>query len=114
MAIIEGISRKGADLEVNMPALGGDLNDQQIAAIANYSLQRFGNPALNVSEQEVAQLRRGGDVPLLVTAMPYVLWLGGVLGVAMVCWWVLARVKRKREREILEKKNALTRRFHSR
>lgn len=114
MAIIEGISRKGADLEVNMPALGGDLNDQQIAAIANYSLQRFGNPALNVSEQEVAQLRRGGDVPLLVTAMPYVLWLGGVLGVAMVCWLVLARVKRKREREILEKKNALNRRFHSR
>lgn len=29
MAIIEGIDRKGADLEVNMPALGDDLNDQQ-------------------------------------------------------------------------------------
>lgn len=114
MAIIEGIDRKGADLEVNMPALGDDLNDQQVAAIANYSLQRFGNPLLSVDEQTVAKWRRGGDAPLLVTAMPYVMWGGGLLLLVLIVWGLLVRSKRRRQRAIEAKKTALNRRFHSR
>ena len=114
MAIIEGVERKGADLQVSMPALGGDLNDQQVAAIANYSLQRFGNPLLSVDQQTVASLRRGGDAPLLVVAMPYVIWGGGGLLLCLIAWGLVVRSQRKREREILAKRMALNRRFHSR
>ena len=114
MAIIEGVERKGADLQVSMPALGGDLNDQQVAAIANYSLQRFGNPLLSVDQQTVASLRRGGDAPLLVVAMPYVIWGGGGLLLCLIVWGLVVRSQRKREREILAKRMALNRRFHSR
>ena len=114
MTIIEGISRKGADLEVNMPALGADLDDRQIAAIVNYSLQRFGNPALSVTESDVATLRRGGDAPLLVTAMPYAVWGGGLALTGLLIAGLRVHVRRKREREVQRKKDALTRRFHSR
>jgi len=84
MAIIAGIDRQGADLAVNMPALGDDLNDQQVAAIANYSLKNFGNQKLSVTTQEVATMRRGGDVPMLITAMPYLLWGGGLILLVIV------------------------------
>ena len=114
MAIIQGIERKGADLQVSMPALGSDLNDQQIAAIANYSLQRFGNPLLSVDEQTVASLRRGGDAPWLVVAMPYVIWGGGGLLLCLIVWGLVVHRQRKREREIRAKRIALNRRFHSR
>ena len=114
MTLIEGISRKGADLEVNMPALGADLDDQQIAAVANYSLQRFGNPALSVTEHDVAKLRRGGDAPLLVIVMPYVMWGAGLAFIGLLIAGLRVHAKRKREREVQRKKDALTRRFHSR
>jgi len=113
MAIIAGIDRKGADAAVSMPALGGDLNDAQIAAIANYSLQTFGNPALSVSPDEVASLRRGGDAPLLITVMPFLLWGGGLVVLMLLIALVLWRRQRKRARDIEAKRIALNRRFHS-
>ena len=97
-----------------MPALGADLDDQQIAAIANYSLQRFGNPVLSVTEHDVTKLRGGGDTPLLVKAMPYVMWGCGLALAGLLIAGLMGYVRRKRQREIQRKKDALTRRFHSR
>ena len=97
-----------------MPALGADLDDQQIAAIANYSLQRFGNPALSVTEQDVTKLRGGGDTPLLLKAMPYAMWGGGLVLAGLLIAGLMGYVRRKREHQIQRKKDALTRRFHSR
>jgi len=113
MAIIAGIDRKGADAAVSMPALGGDLNDAQIAAIANYSLQTFGNPALSVSSDEVASMRRGGDAPLLITLMPFLMWAGGLVALMLLIALMLWRRHRKRVREVEAKRIALNRRFHS-
>ena len=107
MAIIAGIDRKGADGAVNMPALGGDLNDAQIAAIANYSLQTFGNPALSVSSEEVTSLRRGGDAPLLITAMPYLLWGGGLALLVLIIVLVLWRRHHQHLRAVEAKRIAL-------
>ncbi|MDQ0670309.1 MULTISPECIES: cytochrome c [unclassified Pseudomonas] len=113
MAIIAGIDRKGADGAVSMPALGGDLNDAQIAAIANYSLQTFGNPALSVSSEEVTSLRRGGDAPLLITAMPYLLWGGGLVVLVLIIVLLLWRRHHQHLRAVEAKRIALNRRFHS-
>ncbi|MCU1719536.1 cytochrome c [Pseudomonas sp. 5P_3.1_Bac2] len=84
MAIVHGVQRQGADLAVNMPALGADLNDEQIAAVANYSLQTFGNPQLSISAADVASLRKGGEPPLLLKAMPYLLIVAGLLGLLVL------------------------------
>ena len=113
MAIIAGIDRKGADAAVSMPALGADLNDAQIAAIANYSLQTFGNPALSVSPSDVTSMRRGGDAPLLITAMPYLLWGGGLLVLLLIVVLVVWRRRRAHVRALEAKRIALNRRLHS-
>jgi len=84
MTIIYGIHRKGADLEVNMPAFGNDLNDQQIAAIVNYSLQTFGNQKLSVTPDDVTKMRQGGSVPILIKAIPYLLGLVALMALGVV------------------------------
>lgn len=110
MTIIAGIDRKGADLEVSMPAFADQLNNQQIAAIANYSLQTFGNPKLSVTEGDIEKMRRGGDVPLLITAMPYVEWAAGLIVFGLVVAIVIYR-KRRRANLIITKKRDLNRRL---
>ena len=62
----------------------------------------------------VEALRRGGDAPLLVVAMPYVIWGGGGLLLCLIVWGLVVHRQRKREREIRAKRIALNRRFHSR
>jgi len=69
-AILYGVNRTVDGHTVFMPGFGADslvnpLSDEEIALLANYTLQRFGNPAARVSTAEVAVARRGGPPPLL-------------------------------------------------
>jgi mono/diheme cytochrome c family protein len=57
MVILHGVERQTKDADVMMPGFGNQLNDEQIAAIANYVTQHFGNPGTNVTAVEVAKLR---------------------------------------------------------
>jgi mono/diheme cytochrome c family protein len=41
-----------------MPGFGGELNDDQVAAVTNYVTQHFGDPKATVTAQDVAKLRR--------------------------------------------------------
>jgi hypothetical protein len=43
-----------------MPAFAPQLNDAQVAAIANHVLTRFGRPDVSVNEAMVATARAGG------------------------------------------------------
>ncbi len=75
-AILFGVDRKVGDEHILMPHFGpqsyvNPLNDKQIALIANYVLHSYGNPAVTVSEADVAELRAGGPVPLLARLQPY-------------------------------------------
>ncbi|MFL4556392.1 c-type cytochrome [Yersinia kristensenii] len=75
-AILFGVDRKVGDEHILMPNFGpqsyvNPLNDKQIALIANYVLHSYGNPAVTVSEADVAELRAGGPVPLLARLQPY-------------------------------------------
>jgi mono/diheme cytochrome c family protein len=40
-----------------MPAFGGIYSDAEIAAVANYVTQRFGNERAAISDKDVAELR---------------------------------------------------------
>lgn len=85
-AILFGVQRKAGSEDVLMPNFGpqsyvNPLTDRQIAAISNYVLKNYGNPAVTVSEEDVAMLRTGGPVPLLAKLQPY---MAPAIGVAVV------------------------------
>lgn len=91
MAILEGVHRETGHGTVAMPAFARELNDAQVAAVSNYVLTRFGNHALKVSAGDVAQLRAGGPVPLLVRSVPWLLALA-----AAVILLVGLRIRKRR------------------
>ncbi|TWF58397.1 mono/diheme cytochrome c family protein [Neorhizobium alkalisoli] len=77
-AILYGVERKTGEHDVLMPSFGEKsyvmpLNDQQVADISNYVLTKFGNPEAKVTPADVAVARKGGPVPLLAKAQPFIL-----------------------------------------
>jgi mono/diheme cytochrome c family protein len=101
--ILHGVDRKVGDQHVLMPNFGDDsyvqpLTDDQIAAISNYVLQRFGNPTATVTSADVAVARQGGQLPLLAWIQPYILPAAGV-GVLALLFAAFAIWKRRARRE---------------
>lgn len=66
MAILKGVNRATNNGTVTMPAFEKQLNDAQVASVANYVLQRFGNDAIHVNAADVTLLKEGGAKPFLV------------------------------------------------
>ena len=92
-AILYGVDRAAAGKQAFMPGFGGKptdanpLSDRDIATLGNYVLTHYGAVGVTITEQQVAEVRRGGpSSPLLMLAR------GGmaagavvvVLGVALV------------------------------
>jgi len=98
-AMLFGVERRVGSQHVLMPNFGpqsyvNPLNDQQIAAISNFVLQQYGNPAVKVSAADVAILRQGGPIPLLARLQPY---MAPAIGIAVLALLILVwRVGRKR------------------
>jgi mono/diheme cytochrome c family protein len=57
LVILRGVNRTTAHADVLMPAFGGHLDDEQIAAITNYVTKQFGNPQATITTGQVAKLR---------------------------------------------------------
>jgi mono/diheme cytochrome c family protein len=57
MVILHGVSRTTKQADVLMPAFGGELTNDQVAAITNYVTKQFGNPQATVTTDQVATLR---------------------------------------------------------
>ncbi|EEA00665.1 Gluconate 2-dehydrogenase (acceptor) [Burkholderia sp. H160] len=57
LVILHGVNRTTAHADVLMPAFGGHLDDEQIAAITNYVTKQFGNPQATITTGQVAKLR---------------------------------------------------------
>jgi hypothetical protein len=70
-----------------MPAFKADMTDAQVAAVANFVAQRFGNPAMQVDAATVAKLRAGETRSWLAELGP---WLAGlpVLAIAFLAFRV--------------------------
>ncbi|SPZ60587.1 Alcohol dehydrogenase cytochrome c subunit precursor [Serratia quinivorans] len=99
-AILFGVERRVGGEHVLMPNFGpqsyvNPLNDQQIAAISNYVLQQYGNPAVKVSATDVAVLRQGGPIPLLARLQPYMAPAIGLAVLALlILVWLVGRKRR--------------------
>ncbi|APA87876.1 cytochrome c [Paraburkholderia sprentiae WSM5005] len=57
LVILHGVNRTTAHADVLMPAFGGHLDDEQIAAITNYVTKQFGDPQATITTGQVAKLR---------------------------------------------------------
>lgn len=57
MVILRGVRRQTKNADVQMPAFASELDDEQIAALANYVTKRFGNPRTAITANRVAALR---------------------------------------------------------
>ncbi|MGA7777087.1 MAG: cytochrome c [Paraburkholderia sp.] len=57
MVILHGVNRTTKQADVLMPAFGGELTDEQVAAVANYVTKQFGNPQASLTAQQVGKLR---------------------------------------------------------
>jgi mono/diheme cytochrome c family protein len=55
--IVGGGQRHALGDSNNMPAFGSSYSDAEIASVANYVTERFGNKRSNLTAAEVARLR---------------------------------------------------------
>jgi fructose 5-dehydrogenase cytochrome subunit len=94
-AILFGISRSTTDGLAFMPGFGGkttdiaDLSDEQVAQLANFLLQHYGDTSYSVTPNLVKQVRDGqSPAPVLMTLVTGSEWAGGALLLALVIWFV--------------------------
>ncbi|EJF90332.1 cytochrome c [Bartonella tamiae] len=94
LTILNGVSRKTAEEYAFMPAYKDTFSDAQIASVANYVLQKWGNPDAHVSEQKVNDLRlmkpNYSSTPLLV------LFWGGVAFALVVLLFIIHLIIRRK------------------
>ncbi|QDH17227.1 c-type cytochrome [Swingsia samuiensis] len=101
--ILMGIRRTVNGHTVYMPGFGkgsfvDSLSDQDIADIANYVEQQFGNPAVIIKAEDVHIIRTGGPKPLLAQIGPYIApaMIFGLVIVISLGIIVLKRIQRKK------------------
>lgn len=87
MVILDGIHRGTHGDETLMPGFAKDLSDAQIALLATYVMQSYGNPAGTVSEDTVREARSGGPPSHLVLLARLGLLGAAVLLILFVLWW---------------------------
>ena len=100
-AVLYGVRREAGGRKVLMPNFGPmsfvqPLTDRQVAGIATYALETFGNPAARVTAHDVAVARKGGATPPLARAaalLPATLVIVA-LGLLAVLWSIARRPRR--------------------
>lgn len=99
--ILYGVKRDTAEGNVFMPPFGkqsnalNSLSDQQVATLSNWLLHQYGNPAVKVTPDRVAETRRGDPTSPLVWIAQAGVAAGAVVVIVLLgylLWW------RKRKR----------------
>jgi mono/diheme cytochrome c family protein len=99
MTILEGVHRTGSNGPTLMPAFAHDMDDRQVAAVVSFVTSNFGNPAMTVTPETVAELRSGGPKPLLARLGPYLIIapIGVIIVLALLlAGWLTLRRNRLR------------------
>jgi mono/diheme cytochrome c family protein len=97
-AILYGVDRTISGRQAFMPGFGGHptdanpLSDRNIAKLGNYVLTRYGSATTTITEEQVAEVRRGGpSSPLLALARGGM--AAGVIVLLGIVFFVLKRRK---------------------
>jgi len=97
LAILKGVHRTTNDGTVAMPAFQEELTDAQVSAVADYVFQRFGNPALRITPEQVTEIRKGGETrPFLLTIAPIATYAGLLVLALLVVLVGYLLVRRKK------------------
>ncbi|MCY0852953.1 cytochrome c [Cupriavidus sp. D39] len=94
MVILDGVQRQVDPPELRMPGFAHSLSDQQIATLASYLTQRYGNPKAVVTADEVKSLRQGG-APSSLVALARVSMAVGLIVVIGLIFFVVRRRRRR-------------------
>ena len=92
MVILEGIRRGSDGADVRMPGFARELSNQQIATLASYVTEHYGNPTIKVTVAQVKTLREGGAKSHLVALAQGAI----VVGVLAVLVLIIGIIRRRR------------------
>jgi mono/diheme cytochrome c family protein len=92
LVILDGLHRQP---DVFMPGFRGQLSDHQLATLAGYLTQRWGNPKATVSAEEVRKLRDGASGSSHLRTLARAGLAGAIVVLAAIVLW-LARGTRRR------------------
>ncbi|HST27591.1 MAG TPA: cytochrome c [Rudaea sp.] len=94
MVVLDGIHRGVDGRDVVMPGFGKELSDTQVATLAAYVYQMYGNPHAAISAEDVRLLRAGGPASHLVLLARIALAIAVVCLILLVTWWKRRRTRR--------------------
>lgn len=97
MVILDGVIRHNGSGSISMPGFRETLNDQEIAALATYVVQQFGNPEQSVSADFVASQRKAGNPAPWIAALP---WITGIVLLVFICLLIMVIRRRRHAREV--------------
>ncbi|MDR6632613.1 mono/diheme cytochrome c family protein [Phyllobacterium sp. 1468] len=95
--VLKGASANTAAGEMRMPAFGKSLSDAEIAAVANYVVDRFGGQQASVSPKDVQKLRLG---PAALNLEPYInaAFMFAVVAMLIIAVVILTRRRARPEK----------------
>lgn len=99
MAILKGVHRSVGDETTSMEAFEHRLTSAEVAAVANYVLETYGNPAAaTVDAAAVDRLRKNtGEQPLVARLAVPGMIVGGIV-IVLLLIWLLSRRRRRSPR----------------
>lgn len=98
--ILFGVKRETAGGDVFMPPFGGQpealnhLDDQQVATLSNWILQKYGNASITVTASQVADIRRGGAASPLVLMAQAGMAVAGLVAIGLLGYLLWRRKRR--------------------
>ncbi|MHC5308324.1 c-type cytochrome [Bartonella sp. LJL80] len=95
LTILNGVSRHTGQVDAFMPAYNKDMDDTQIASLANYVLQNWGNPDAKVNKSQVSDLRK---MKPNYSATPLLMLFWGGMAVAIIVLLAVIFYIKKRSR----------------
>ena len=91
MVLLDGIERTDRQPEVKMQGFRQVMSDVQVATLASYLTQQYGNPEVKVTPEQVKTLRAGGAPSQLVWLARAGLLVGVLVVLALLAWALLRR-----------------------
>ena len=92
MVILEGVKRGADGQDIRMQGFAKTLSDQQVATLATWLTEHYGNPQVKVSAAQVKQTRAGGPVSHLAALAQGAIAAGVIVLILLLVW----RARRKR------------------
>jgi mono/diheme cytochrome c family protein len=100
MTVLSGVTRGTGSDNVVMPGFAGDLSDRQVATLANWLTETFGNPDAKVTADQVSRLRSGQTASSLLAVTRALTIAVPVLVVVIVLALLLLGWRRRREASV--------------